>query len=188
MEVLWLCESLKSIGRPIRHQQKNLMCSCASGQPTESGKEARLWKGIQPFWHCAGESGYIGLFLVALLEGHWRIMDFGVTWNWLESYLYCLLNLGNSFTSEPCVWIEWDDKHKTPAHHSFSSLMIYDVVWSHWLAFPPLFRVIFFWELIFLWVAFLKFMLLKHKILSQTNDKIIHSKAMPKEGKILYRV
>ena len=109
MEVLWLCESLKSIGRPIRHQQKNLMCSCASGQPTESGKEARLWKGIQPFWHCAGESGYIGLFLVALLEGHWRIMDFGVTWNWLESYLYCLLNLGNSFTSEPCVWIEWDD-------------------------------------------------------------------------------
>lgn len=109
-------------------------------------------------------------------------MDFGVTWNWLESYLYCLLNLGNSFTSEPCVWIEWDDKHKTPAHHSFSSLMIYDVVWSHWLAFPPLFRVFFFWELVFLWVAFLKFMLLKHKILSQTNDKII-PRPRPKKAK-----
>ena len=105
-----------------------------------------LWKKLgcgkehDLFWHCAGESGYIGLFLVARLEGYTgRIMDSGTSCNWLESCLYCLLDLGNSFWT---MCVDWIMTHRTPAYPSISSLMICEVFQNRWLAFTPLFVIV----------------------------------------------
>ena len=139
-EVLWLCESLRSIGGLISHQQKNLIYFCASRQPTESGKEARLWKGTNLFWHCAGESGYIALFLVALLEGSWKNR---VLWHLLQ--LVRVLPLlftwfGKFLPSHVCGLNEMT--HRTPAYPSISSPMICDVFQNHWLTVTPLFVIV----------------------------------------------
>ena len=102
MEFLWFSESLRSIRRPIRHQQKNLiyfspLCIRAA---TESGKETGLWKGIQsslmPHWRIRVLRFYSWLHY---LKHTRKSIDFGVTCNWVRILLHFLLNLVTFFTS-----------------------------------------------------------------------------------------
>ena len=91
-----------------------------------------LWKKLgcgrehDLFWHCAGESGYIGYSWLHGLKDTGRIVDSGTSCNWLESCLYCLLDLGNSFWAMCVDWMKWH----TGLLHTLQFLLLWFVMFS----------------------------------------------------------